>query len=195
MTSNIETGGNASNFFPWFALQVQSRHEAAVAEHLSAREYETFLPFYKCRKRWSDRIKEIEAPVFPGYLFCRFNLQNRLPILATPRVIQIVGCNRTPIPVNEGEIHAIQRLVASGIPSQPWPFLQLGDSVRIESGPLSGLEGILVDFKGNHRLVVSVTLLQRSVAAVLDSALVSSLRRHPAPANYPVSSRPTYVVA
>jgi transcription antitermination factor NusG len=162
--------------FPWFAIHVRSRFEQGVAEHLEGKGYEWFLPLYKCRKRWSDRIKEVEAPLFPGYLFCRINPQDRLPILKTPGVIQIVGYNRTPIAVDELEVQAIQRMVASGIPNQPWPFLAAGDRVRIESGPLSGLEGILVEFKGNHRLVLSVTLLQRSVAVEIDSAFVTSLR-------------------
>jgi transcription antitermination factor NusG len=185
------------NYLPWFALQVRSRYEESVAEHLSGKGYELFLPLYKCRKRWSDRIKVIEAPLFPGYLFCRFNPQNRLPILKTPGVIQVVGYNRTPVPVDDGEIDAIQRFIASGIPSQPWPFLQVGDRVRIESGPLRGLEGILIKFKGNHRLVVSVTLLQRSVAAVVDSTLVSSLQpfRMPAHDSADLHPQPIHVVA
>src|SRR5208282_4179869 len=162
--------------FPWFAIQVRARYEQGVADHLDGKGYEWFLPLYKRRKRWSDRIKEVEAPLFPGYLFCRINPQDRLPILKTPGVIQIVGCNRTPIAVDELEMQAIQRMVASGIPNQPWPFLAAGDRVRIDSGPLSGLEGILVEFKGNHRLVLSVSLLQRSVAVEIDSAFVSSLR-------------------
>jgi transcription antitermination factor NusG len=164
---------------PWFALQVRARYEQGVADHLEGKGYEWFLPLYKCRKRWSDRIKEVEAPLFPGYLFCRLDPQDRLPILKTPGMIQIVGSNRTPIAVDESEIEAIQRMVASGIPNQPWPFLSAGDRVRIESGPLSGLEGILVEFKGNHRLVLSVTLLQRSVAVEIDSAFVTSLRSAP----------------
>src|SRR5271155_2926838 len=147
--------------FPWFALQVRTRQEAGVAEQLNGQGYERFLPLYKLRKRWSDRIKQVEAPLFPGYLFCRFDPQKRLPILKTPGVIQIVGYNRAPTPIEEAEIDAIQTLVASGLPNQPWPFLETGDRVRIESGPLRGLEGILVEFKGNHRLVVSDTLLQR----------------------------------
>ncbi len=162
--------------FPWFALQVKARHEANVADHLQGKGYEWFLPLYKVRKRWSDRIKEVEAPLFPGYLFCRLNPQNRLPILKTPGVIQIVGNSRAPVAVDRAEIEAIQRMVESGIPNHPWPFLETGDRVRIESGPLSGLEGILAEFKGNHRLVLSVTLLQRSVAVEIDSAFVSSLR-------------------
>jgi transcription antitermination factor NusG len=173
--SPVEVGCRPAQF-PWYALQVRARFEQAVAGHLHGKGYEWFLPLYKLRKRWSDRVKEVEAPLFPGYLFCRVNLQDRLPILKTPGVVQIVGSNRTPIAVDEGEVQAIQRMVASGIPNQPWPFLAAGDRVRIESGPLTGLEGILVDFKGNHRLVLSVTLLQRSVAVEIDSAFVTSLR-------------------
>jgi transcription antitermination factor NusG len=170
-----------SNKLPWFALQVRARYEQGVADHLDGKGYELFLPLYKCRKRWSDRVKEVEAPLFPGYLFCRLNPQDRLPILKTPGVIQVVGSNRTPTAVDEHEIQAIQAMVASGIPNQPWPFLAMGDRVRIESGPLSGLEGILVEFKGNHRLVLSVTLLQRSVAVEIDSAFVASLRSSSGP--------------
>jgi transcriptional antiterminator NusG len=165
---------------PWFALQVRAYREMAVADHLRGKGYEWFLPQYKCRKRWSDRVKIVDAPLFPGYLFCRFNPQNRLPILKTPGVFQIVGCNGMPIAVDEMEIKAIQALVASGMPNQPWPFLAVGDRIRIESGPLRDLEGILVKFKGEHRLVLSVTLLQRSVAVEIDSAFVTSLRSSPA---------------
>ncbi|MGB8540706.1 MAG: UpxY family transcription antiterminator [Candidatus Acidiferrales bacterium] len=159
--------------YPWFALQVRSRHESCVADYLNGQGYEWFLPLYKSRKRWSDRIKEVESPLFPGYLFCRFNQHDRLPILKTPGVIQIVGFNRVPAVVEESEISALQTLMAAGVPNHPCPFLELGDKVRIESGPLRGLEGILMDFKGHHRLVLSVTLLQRSVAVEIDSALVT----------------------
>jgi transcription antitermination factor NusG len=162
--------------YPWFALQVRTRREGVVADYLEGNGYEWFLPLCQCRRYWSDRIKEVEVPLFPGYLFCRFNPQDRLPILKTPGVIQIVGHNRTPIPVDEHEIAAIQKLVASGVPNQPWPFLAVGDRVTIESGPLRGLEGILTGLKGDHRLVLSVSLLQRSVAVEIDSSSVASLR-------------------
>jgi transcription antitermination factor NusG len=161
---------------PWFALLVRTRHEMAVAEHIRGIGYEEFLPLYKCRKLWSDRLKEVESPLFPGYLFCRFDPQNRLPILKIPGVIQIVGNSRQPIAVDEGEINAIQTLVTSGIPNQPWPFLEVGERVHIEAGPLRGLEGVLVQFRGNRRLVLSVTLLQRSVAVEMDAASVRSGR-------------------
>jgi transcriptional antiterminator RfaH len=180
--SELPTEGHrpGSSIAPWFALQVRARHEAGVAHFLSGRGYEPFVPMYKSRRQWSDRIKVVQAPLFPGYLFCRFDINNRLPILTTPGVIQVVGFNRTPVPVADAEIDAIQSLVASGFPSQPWPFLQAGDRVQIDSGPLRGLEGLLVELKGSHRLVVSVTLLQRSVAVEIDSALVKALRSSPA---------------
>jgi transcription antitermination factor NusG len=160
--------------YPWFALQVRTRHESGVANYLHGQGYESFLPLYKCRRRWSDRVKEVQTPLFPGYLFCRFDPRDRLPVMKTPGVMQIVGVNRVPVPVDDVEISAIQTLVMSGIPNQPWPFLQVGERVRIESGSLCGFEGILMDFKGTHRLVLSITLLQRSVSVEIDSAYVSS---------------------
>jgi transcription antitermination factor NusG len=173
----VEEESQPSNIaYPWFALQVRTRHERWVASHLEGSGFELFLPLYKCRKRWSDRVKESELPLFPGYLFCRMDPQDRLPILKTPGVIQIVGFNRRPEPVDEVEISSLQRLVSSGIPNQPWPYIQVGEQVRVESGPLRGLEGRVVEFKGNHRLVLSITLLQRSVAVEMDSAFVQALR-------------------
>ena len=159
--------------YPWFALQIRMRHEMNVADHLQGKNYEWFLPLYKARRRWSDRVKEISSPLFPGYLFCRFNPHDRLPILKTPGVTQIVGYNHVPIPVDEHEIEAIRRLIASGLPNFPCAFLQLGSKVRIETGALRGLEGILTELKGKRRLVLSITLLQRSVAVEIDSDAVS----------------------
>lgn len=166
---------------PWYALQVRSRYEISVARQLRGMGYEEFLPLYDCRKRWSDRVKQVQAPLFPGYLFCRFELQNRLPILKTPGVIQVVGSNRLPIPVDDDEIKAIQILATSGIPNQPCPFVRVGERVRIESGPLRGLEGVLVEIKGDRRLILSVSLLQRSVAVEMDAAFVRSERTLSAP--------------
>ena len=158
--------------FPWFALQVRGRYEVAAANYLRDMGHEHFLPVYTTRRKWSDRLKEAKTPLFPGYLFCRFDPERRLPILKAPGVIDIVGTRRQLIPVEESEIVAIQRLVASGVPNEPWPFLQVGQKVEIECGPLCGLEGVLVEFKGNRRLILSVTLLRRSVAVEVDSAIV-----------------------
>ena len=174
-TQHSDSDGLTPDLFPWFALQVRTRYEAGVADQLSRQGYDRFLPRYKLRKRWSDRIKEADAPLFPGYLFCRFNPHDRLPILKTPGVIQIVGFKTGPAFVDEAEIRSIQTLVAAGVPHQPWPFLAAGDRVRIESGPLLGLEGILTEVRRSYRLVLSVTLLQRSVAVEIDSASVTAI--------------------
>lgn len=152
----------------WYALQVWARKESSVANHLESQGFECFLPKYVSVRRWSDRVKELEQPLFPGYLFSRFDFENRRPLVTTPGVLQIVGFGKKPTPVSEHEIHALQLAVASGLPKQPWPYLEAGMKVRLTRGNLQNLEGILVNFKGSHRVVLSVSLLQRSVALEVD---------------------------
>jgi transcription antitermination factor NusG len=156
----------------WFALQVRTRWESSTALLLSGKGYQTLLPTYKTKKRWGSKHREVNAPLFPGYVFCQFDAQKRLPILVTPGVIAVVGCGKTPLPVDEGEIAAIQTVVSSGIQAEPCPFLELGQRVRIDNDVLQGLEGILINFKGNQRIVVSVSLLRRSVALEIDRCCV-----------------------
>jgi transcription antitermination factor NusG len=144
-----------------------------VAAQLKGQGYECFLPLYKSERRWSDRVKEIDQPLFPGYLFCRFDLHNRGPLLMTPGVQQLVGIGRTPTAVPENEVESVRQALASGLPSQPWQYLQVGQRVRVNHGSLNHLEGILINFKGGHRVVMSVSLLQRSVAMEVDLAWVT----------------------
>lgn len=158
---------------PWYALQVRSRREMPISTQLKGQGYECFLPLYKSTRRWSDRVKEVNQPLFPGYLFCRFDLHNRGPLLMTPGVQQIVGVGRTPMPVQESEMESIRQALASGLPSQPWPYLELGQRVRVNHGSLRDLEGILINFKGSNRVVLSVSLLQRSVAMEIDLSWVT----------------------
>src|SRR5262245_45858337 len=141
----------------WYAVQTRAQHEKIVAQTLAGKGYEELLPLYNCRRRWSDRIKELELPLFPGYVFCRFDLEQRLPILVTPGVHHIVGIGKVPWPVEESEIAAIQSLVRTGLPTEPWRFLEAGQFVRIDSGPLEGMEGFLLSVRKPYRLVVSVT--------------------------------------
>jgi len=162
----------------WYALHVHTRKEAFVASQLSGQGIECFLPTYKSLRKWSDRMKEVELPLFPSYLFSRFDFQNRRPVVMTPGVLQIVGNGSTAIPVPESELSAIQTAVASGLPHQPWPYIEVGEKVRVARGTLAGLEGILVNFKGNHRVVLSVGLLQRSVALEVDLAWLVPVREH-----------------
>ena len=156
----------------WFALQVRTRWESSTAVLLSGKGYQTFLPTYKTKKRWNGRSREVNAALFPGYVFCQFDAQKRLPILVTPGVISVVGRGRIPLPVDDSEIAAIQTVVSSGFRVEPWPYLEIGQRIRIESEALEGLEGILINIKGNHRIVVSVSLLRRSVALEIDRSCV-----------------------
>lgn len=160
----------------WYALQVRSRKESYVASQIQGQGFECLLPTYKNIRKWSDRMKELEQPLFPGYLFCRFDFQNRRPVITTPGVLQIVGYGKTAIPVSSEEIQALQLAVSSGIPKQPWPYLEVGQRVRVNYGTLTGLEGILVNVKGNHRVVLSVTLLQRSVAMEVETSWLSPVK-------------------
>jgi transcription antitermination factor NusG len=169
---------------PWYALNVRSRYERTVAQFLEGYGYVSFLPMYKVRRLWSDRIKEVDAPLFPGYLFCRFDINNRLPILMIPGVQQIVGGTKIPTPIDPGEVSALQTVVQAGAAREPWPFLQVGDRLRIEHGSLAGVEGILLQAKGRHRLILSVTLLQRSVSVDIDSAWVRVVAREKSPTGF-----------
>jgi transcription antitermination factor NusG len=137
--------------------------------------YAEFLPLYHKKSRWSDRVKDLDLPLFPGYIFSKFDAHRRFPILAIPGVVSIVGNGRHPEPVNESELNAVRRFVESGLSVMPWPFLQPGDLVVIERGALAGLEGILVEAKGQCRVVVSVGLLQRSVSVEIDRSIVRPL--------------------
>lgn len=153
----------------WYALRVQSRLSSLASTTLRGKGYEEFLPLYRSRRKWSDRIKELELPLFPGYLFCRFDVSDRLmPILTTPGVIGILGAGKTPVPVDIEEIEAIRAILRSGLAAQPWPLLRVGAKVYIERGPLAGLEGIVINTDKVYRLIVSVSMLQRSVAVEID---------------------------
>ena len=148
----------------WYAVRVKSQYEDLVSRHLRVRGLEVFLPVYRQRQRWSDRFKEIDLPLFPGYVFCQFDPLNRLPVLTVPGVVHVVGTGKNPVPIENSEIAAIRAAVKSGFPALPWPYLEVGEKVRIEEGPLCGVEGILLGFRGHERIILSVTLLQRSVA-------------------------------
>jgi transcription antitermination factor NusG len=160
----------------WYGLRTKSRFEKATAASLTYKGYEPYLPCYRRRQHWSDREKEIETPLFPGYLFCRFDLSRRLPILTTPGVVSVVGIGRSPTAIPDDEIAAIEAVLNSGLPLGPWPFLPEGQRIRIEKGALTGLEGVVVRSKPEWRLVVSVTMLQRSVAVEIDREWTSVIK-------------------
>jgi transcription antitermination factor NusG len=159
----------------WFAIYVRSHFERTVEHCLRGKGYPAFSPFYQTIRKRSGRTKRLDLPLFPGYVFCSFNPQNRLPVLTTPGIVNILGSGNVPEPVKLSEIRSIQTVAESGQAVKPWPFLKEGQKIRIEAGPLSGTEGTLVRVKNEVRLVVSVTLLQRSVAVELDQEMVRPL--------------------
>jgi transcription antitermination factor NusG len=168
--SCMETAASEQNG-SWYALHVRHKHENLVSTLLRAKGYNEFNPTYRSRRRWSDRIAEIESPLFPGYVFCQFDAgDRRAPVVTTPGVVQIVGA------VEGVEIAAVQAVIASGLAAEPWPRLEAGQLVRIHHGPLAGVEGVFLEMKNRHRLIVSISLLQRSINVDIDSALVTPAR-------------------
>ncbi len=160
---------------PWFALRVKSRAEKMVAMIARNKGFEEFVPVYQSRRRWSDRFKSVELPLFPGYVFCRLNPEFRLPLLTIPGVMSFVGIGKIPVPIADGEIAAIQTAIGAGLTAEPYPFLEVGQRVRLAEGPLAGLEGLLVEVRKQQRLVVSVSMLKRSVAVEIDRFWVRPL--------------------
>ncbi len=152
----------------WFAVQVKPQHERTANFALQTKGFETYLPLYRDRRRWSDRMKELDAPLFPGYVFCRFPRARRTPLLATPSVQRVVSFGNGPVPVPDSEIESIRILINSGKPIKRGPCLRAGQKVRIERGPLAGIEGTLVQERNTWRVVISVELLQRSVSTEIE---------------------------
>ena len=177
----------------WYALHVRTRFEKVVARNLKGKGYEEFLPSYRRTNRWSDRTKQIELPLFPGYVFCRFNPSHRLPILTTPGVNAIVGMGKTILPVEERELENIRSVLKSDFCCEPWSYIEVGQRVRVEYGPLAGTEGIVTMLKNTCRLVISINLLQRSVAVEIDRDCLKPIG--PVPTVVYSATRPDRVAA
>lgn len=161
----------------WYALRVRARFEKQASELLQFKGYETFLPTCVSRRRWTDRIRQVETALFPGYVFCRLSELTPGLALTTPGVMHFVGFGSTPAPVDDSEIEAVRRIVDSGAAGQPWPYLRVGECVEITSGPLTGLSGFLLEIKGDRSLVVGVSLLQRSMAVEIEPSWLISRSR------------------
>jgi transcription antitermination factor NusG len=152
----------------WFAVYTRHHHERTVAFALITKGFEVFLPQYNAIQRWKDRKKIVPFPLFPCYLFAYFSLNRKVEILRTQGVHWIVESSGHAVPIPEEEIHSIRQLCASG-KAQPFAYLRVGDRIRIRRGPLAGAEGFLVRSKNSYRVVVSIHLLQKSVAVEIDA--------------------------
>jgi transcription antitermination factor NusG len=161
----------------WFAIHTKHQHEKLAAGSLAYKGFEVFLPLFTAVRRWSDRTKELTLPLFPCYLFLRGDLEPRLSILTTPGVQGLVGFAGVAAVIPDVEIEALRRALTRGTRVEPHPFLKCGDWVRVKSGPLEGLEGVLVRHKSQFRLVLSVELVQKSVAVEVDAWAVERVPR------------------
>jgi len=168
MESNYHSGEQ------WFALRVKGRSEQVTSTILENKGYQAFLPTYRPRLMRPDSMGRLDRPLFPGYIFCRFDLLRRLPILTTPGVIHVVGAGKIPVPVDDQEIRSLQRVVKQQLDVSPSDFLTVGDRVRIIEGALAGVEGILMEFRNGMHLVLSVSLLCRSIRVELHKDFVVS---------------------
>ena len=156
----------------WHALYTRHQHEKVVAQALSGKGFEVFLPLYRTVRKWKDRQKEIALPLFPNYVFIQGGLDRILSIVTTPGVHSLVSWGGRPAEIPRNEIEAVRRLIESSLPVEPHPFLRCGDLVRIKSGALEGIEGILVRKTRGVRLVLSVEMLSRSAAVEVDMNMV-----------------------
>ncbi|MEO8049542.1 MAG: transcription termination/antitermination NusG family protein [Acidobacteriota bacterium] len=169
---------------PWYALTVKHQHETAARSALEFKGFEALAPTYRARRRWSDRVKEIELPLFAGYIFCRFPYAERMQVIDAPGVAKVVEFGGAPAEISTAEIAAIRIVMASKLPVRPWPHLKPGDRLRVERGPLRGVEGTLLreeartepGGRGRLQLVIGIEMLQRSLAVEVDADTVAPVQ-------------------
>jgi len=187
--------GNSALQKPWYALYTRHQHEKRVAEVLAGKGFEVFLPVYQSAHRWKDRNKILSLPLFPSYVFIRGSLEYSLSIVTTPGFCSFVTAGGRAAPIPDDEIDAVRRTIESSVRMEPHPFLKCGDRVRVKSGPLEGLEGILVRKKNVLRLVISIELLMKSAAVEVDAWRVERIEGCKTPAVLPRVVKPAFVLA
>jgi transcription antitermination factor NusG len=176
----------------WYALYTRHQHEKTVAHLLTGKGFETFLPLYAAVHRWKNGVKQLSLPLFSCYVFLRGPVDRWLPVLTTPGIHSLVGFGGKPAIIPRSEIEAIRRVVESPVKAEPHPFIKCGDRARIKAGPLQGLEGMLLRKKNQWKFLLSVEMLERSVAVEVDACMVERvyvakprLAPHWLPANAP----------
>jgi transcription antitermination factor NusG len=161
---------NSDSRLRWYASHVRANHENRVGEQLKERSVESFVPLYESVRQWKDRRVKLHLPLFPGYVFVRTKLSDRLRILQVPGVARLVGFNGSPVPLEDGEIEALRSQLAGPVQAMPHPYLQMGRRAKVKQGPLKGLEGFLIQRKQKYRIVLSVETILRSIAVEVDLA-------------------------
>ena len=154
----------------WFAVYTIPRHEKRLAEHFGVRQIEFFLPLYRTLRKWKDGSRiNLELPLFPNYIFVRISRRERVRVLEVPGVLSIVGCGREPAPLPDSEIEGLRRGIGLA-KIEPYPYLVVGERVRINAGPLAGMEGVLVRKKNSFRVVLTISMIMQSAAVEVDVA-------------------------
>ncbi len=161
----------------WYAAYTRAQHEKRVAQYLEQCAVESFLPVYEAVHRWKDRKMRLQLPLFPGYVFVRLALCDRLQVLRVPSVVRLVGFNGAPTALAECEVESLRNALTNGVRAEPHPYLRVGRRVRITAGPLAGREGILKRWKGDFRVVLSTELIQRSILVDVDASAVVPVER------------------
>lgn len=163
----------------WYAACTSANREKRIADQLRVRGVENFLPVYQSRRKWKDRRVTLEMPLFPGYVFIHIALRERLTVLQVPGVARFVGFDGTPAALPDAEMERLRSGLEKGMHAVPHPGLRIGQRVRIKSGPMAGLEGILQRHKGQARLIVSLELIERSMALEIDRADIEPMKLSP----------------
>jgi transcription antitermination factor NusG len=167
---NLNLFESSSDSLKWYAAYTNSNYEKCVAAQLERRSVEHFLPQYESVRRRKDRRVKLQLPLFPGYVFVRFNLRDRLRVLQVPGVARLVGFNGLPCPVPNSDIEALQFCLARNVSLQPHSYVQVGRRVRIGTGPLEGMEGIVIRRKNRLRFIISLSLIHGSAAVTVDAS-------------------------
>jgi transcription antitermination factor NusG len=160
----------------WYVAYTSANHEKRVAAQLDTREVEHFLPLYESVRKWKDRRVRLELPLFPGYIFVHMALRDSLKVQQVPGVARLVGSDGRPAELPEEEIEALRASLESGARADPHPYMKVGRRVRVKAGPMTGVEGILLQRKGKLRVVISIELIQRSVAVEIEEADLEPVR-------------------
>lgn len=163
-------GGTDCSIARWYVAYTKARHEKKVAAHLEMKQVEVFLPLYKTTHIWNKRRADLSLPLFPGYVFVRTSLQDRLRVLEAPGLIQLVGSRGMPTALPDAEVEQLRSCLSLGLSAEPIPYLNSGDVVRINEGPLAGWKGKVIRRDGDTKLVLSVDLIMRSVAVKVEAS-------------------------
>jgi len=153
----------------WFAFRVRPRHEKSSQLHLKEKGQECFVPLLKKNRLWAKRTVSVDLPLIPGYVFCRSNRFGMLPILTTPGVVDVVRAGSTPVPIPDSEIESLDLAIRASTSIEPCAYVEVGQRVHIHSGPLAGLVGIVCDRRKTRHLILSVSILQRSVLVQIET--------------------------